>query len=152
MDPSNEPREAEHLLHDQPAEAAAGTQDELRLRQQRPLELFKHVVKELSPPSDSNIQYTVLAASKPSEVSSTLASPTSDVAVEKDHTPALNKQHTVLAPWTLRKVPLLGSIACLIIFVVVLEALYSVSNEYQGLVTSEKNIYYLWKYCPTASK
>jgi hypothetical protein len=150
MDSSNDPREAEHLLDDQPVELAAATQDELSLAREQLLEQPEQIVEEASPRSD--LQYTFLAATEPSDVPSTLASPTSTLTAEKDHTPAVAKQRMVLPPWTLRKAPLLGYITFLITLLVIMETLYFLSNKYQGLMTSGKNDYYLWKYCPTAGK
>lgn len=150
MDPSTQSREAEHLLGDQPATTTASTQEEAESTHQQPLEPYEP--EELSSPGDSDIRYTIVAGNEPSEVSSTLASPTSTVTTEKDHSPNLPDERTIRAPWSLRRLSLLGFIAFLISLVVILEILYFVSNKYQGLTTSGKKTYYLWKYCPTTSK
>jgi hypothetical protein len=146
MDSFNDPREAEHLLDDQPADLAAATQDDLSLAREQLLEQSEQIVEEAYPPSDSEIQYNSLAADDPSEVPSTLASPTSI------STPAVAKQRIFFPPRTLRKAPLLGYVTVLVTIVVILETLYFLSNKYQGLMRSGKNNYYLWKYCPTAGK
>jgi hypothetical protein len=150
MDPSTQSREAEHLLANQPTTTTEPTQDQLEPTHHRPLE--PNEPENLSSPGDSDIRYTIIAGNEPSEVPSTLASPTSTVTTEKDRSPNLPDERTIRAPWSLRRLSLLGFIAFLISLVVVLEILYFVSNKHQGLTTSGKKTYYLWKYCPTASK
>jgi hypothetical protein len=120
-----------------------------RIDTARLLEPFEHVAEDVCPPHDSNIELTVVAGNEPSEVSSSLASPIPESTAGKNHTPDSNR---VLPPWTIRTVSLLGFIAFLVTLLAVLEVLYRVSNRYQGLATSTKSTYYLWKYCPTASK
>jgi len=149
---SNRSREVVHLLGDQPANDTGTTQNEMELTCQRPLEPSEDVPEGMPSPGESNIRYTAVAGNDPSEVSSALASPFSTFTTEKNHEPELTEQRTVLPPLSLRTLPLLGFVSFLIILVVVLEVLYFVSNKHQGLMTSGKNAYYLWKYCPTASK
>jgi len=152
MESSIESRQEEHLLDDRSANLTDMAQDELVLTCQRPLEMSEYGPEDSASAGGSNIRYTTIEGDEPSEVSSILGSPTSTMIVEKEHTPNLSRGRTVLPPWTLRKVPLLGFIAFLITLVVVLETLYFISNRYQGLTTSGKDYYLLWKYCPTASK
>jgi hypothetical protein len=146
MTSSNGSREVEHLLSDPPDNDTATPQDELEMTQQRPPE---YALETPSSPDDSNVEYTTIAGDEPLELSSRPASQTPEIITGTDYT---SRPNTVSAPWTLRRASLLGFIAWHIILVVVLEVLYYMSNKHQGLATSGEKTYYLWKYCPTASK
>jgi hypothetical protein len=146
MTSSNGSREVEHLLSDPLDNDTVTPQDELEMTQQRPPE---YALETPSSPDDSNVEYTTIAENEPLELSSRLASQTPEIITGTDYT---SRPNTVSAPWTLRRASLLGFIAWHIILVVVLEVLYYMSNKHQGLATSGEKTYYLWKYCPTASK
>jgi hypothetical protein len=172
MTSSNGSREVEHLLSDPLDNDTVTPQDELEMTQQRPPE---YALETPSSPDDSNVEYTTIAENEPLELSSRLASQTPEIITGTDYTSRPNtvsapwtlasqtpeiitgtdytsRPNTVSAPWTLRRASLLGFIAWHIILVVVLEVLYYMSNKHQGLATSGEKTYYLWKYCPTASK
>jgi hypothetical protein len=146
MTSSNGSREVEHLLSDPLDNDTVTPQDELEMTQQRPPE---YALETPSSPDDSNVEYTTIAENEPLELSSRPASQTPEIITGTDYT---SRPNTVSAPWTLRRASLLGFIAWHIILVVVLEVLYYMSNKHQGLATSGEKTYYLWKYCPTASK
>jgi hypothetical protein len=146
MTSSNGSREVEHLLSDPPDNDTATPQDELEMTQQRPPE---YALETPSSPDDSNVECTTIAENEPLGLSSRPASQTPEIITGTDYT---SRPNTVSAPWTLRRASLLGFIAWHIILVVVLEVLYYMSNKHQGLATSGEKTYYLWKYCPTASK
>jgi hypothetical protein len=62
-----------------------------------------------------------------------------------------SSKHTASVPWTLRRLSLLGLGASLVALVVALEILHFLSDKNQGLVTTDQDATYLWKYLPTAS-
>jgi hypothetical protein len=147
MTSSNGSREVGHLLSDPLDDHTAATmQGELGPMQHRPP---GYTLEPPSSPADSNVEYNIIAENEPLEVSSRPASQTSEILTGTDYT---SRPNTVSAPWTLRRASLLGFIAWHIILVVVLEVLYYMSNKHRGLATSGEKTYYLWKYCPTASK
>jgi hypothetical protein len=146
MTSSNGSREVEHLLSDPLDNDTVTPQDELEMTQQRPPE---YALETPSSPDDSNVEYTTIAENDTVSAPWTLASQTPEIITGTDYT---SRPNTVSAPWTLRRASLLGFIAWHIILVVVLEVLYYMSNKHQGLATSGEKTYYLWKYCPTASK
>jgi hypothetical protein len=63
-----------------------------------------------------------------------------------------NEKRKDSIPWTLRRSSLLGLIAIVLALIAALEVLHHFSNKNQGLVTTDQNASYLWKYLPTASK
>lgn len=155
MSSPNRPGEAERLLgrHASLSERSTTTpQDTLRPTQHRPLSSFDSASKHESLPVDTSYDDTPVAGSALSEGSSTLTSQPYETTAGKDHTPGSDRTRRSSIPWTLRRASLLGFIISLIMLVVVLEVLYFLSNKYQGLATSGENIYYPWKYGPTASK
>jgi hypothetical protein len=155
MSSSNGPGETEQLLgHHAPLSDQSTTmiQNELRPTSQRPTISFEYALEDQSSPVDMNHNDTVVAGSELSEDSSTNGSQTCESIAVEEHTPGSNRQRLASMPWTLRKAPLLGFIASLIVLAVVLEVLYFMSNKYQGLASSGEDIYYLWKYGPTASE
>lgn len=62
------------------------------------------------------------------------------------------KRTTSYTPWTLHRISLLGLLLVSVSLIVVLEVLYHVSKDSQGLATTTKNIHYLWTYGPTAGQ
>jgi hypothetical protein len=148
-------REAEHLLGDPVPQSDRSTttnQDELRSTRQRPFNIFETASGSQSSRPDMNNECTVMAESVLPEVSSPPPSQACVSLGEKEPGPPCSIRRTTFPPWTLRRVSLLTFIGCLLTFVVVLEVLYYMSNKHQGLATSGGKAYYLWKYCPTASK
>jgi len=155
MSSFNPPGEAEHLLgrHASLSDRSTTTpQDILRPTQHRPSISFESALEHESLPKDTSDDDTPVAGSALSEGSSTLTSQSYETTAGKDHTLGSDRTRISSMPWTLRRASLLGFIISLIILVVVLEVLYYLSNKHQGLATSGENIYYLWKYGPTASK
>jgi hypothetical protein len=152
MGSSHGSREVEHLLSDRPDKSTASTRDDLGSNQHRPSKPFEYAPQSSSSSAVPNIEYAIVPAEESLEESYTLTPSALESTVGKDDTPISIRQRTINAPWTLQRLPLLSLIAWLVILVVVLEILYFWSNKHQGITTSTKNTYYLWKYCPTASK
>jgi len=155
MSSPNRPVEAENLLgrHASLSDQSTTTpQDILRPNQHRPLISFESALEHESLPVHTSDDDTPVAGSALSEGLSTLTSQSYETTAGKDHTSKPDRTRISSIPWTLRKASLLGFIISLIILVVVLEVLYYLSSKHQGLATSGENIYYLWKYGPTASK
>jgi hypothetical protein len=148
-------REAEHLLGDpipQIDQSTTTNQDELRSTRQRPFNILETASGSQSSRPDMNNECTVTAGDVSSEVFSPPPSQACVSLGKKEPGLPCSIRRTTLPPWTLRRVSLLTFIGCLLSFVVILEVLCYMSNKHQGLATSGEKAYYLWKYCPTASK
>lgn len=141
MGSSDDSREVKHLLsvHDDLSYKPVFTRRPMTTEQS---------LEASFPPPDFGTGCTVDPGSALSEVSDILSSRTT----QRNYTPTSLRQRTTLAPWTLRRAPLIDFIACLITLVAVLEALHVISKRHQGLTTSTTDDYYPWKHCPTASK
>jgi hypothetical protein len=155
MSSSDGPGEAEHLLgHHAPLSDQSTTiiQNEPTPDPQRSTNAFESASEGQSLPAEVGREDVFVTGDALSGKTSTHGPQTCRSVAAEEHSPGSNRGRLASMPWTLRKVPLLGFIALLIVLVVVLEVLYSMSNKFQGLATSGEDVYYLWKYGPTASK